>query len=104
MVGSGPTIPKRYLQELIGNSEKTEICTETDQIPSSNCELTLSFSFPCLFQSQTIEFDEGAGAVLRIQPLRTPRDENVYECVAQNSVAEITVNAKLTVLRGKFCN
>lgn len=48
---------------------------------------------------ETIEFDEGAGAVLRIQPLRTPRDENVYECVAQNSVAEITVNAKLTVLR-----
>ncbi|XP_077778137.1 receptor-type tyrosine-protein phosphatase S isoform X5 [Podarcis muralis] len=48
---------------------------------------------------ETIEFDEGAGAVLRIQPLRTPRDENIYECVAQNSVAEITVNAKLTVLR-----
>lgn len=51
---------------------------------------------------QTIEFDEGAGAVLRIQPLRTPRDENVYECIAQNSVAESTVNAKLTVLRGKI--
>ncbi|KAM6466146.1 receptor-type tyrosine-protein phosphatase S isoform 8-T11 [Liasis olivaceus] len=48
---------------------------------------------------ETIEFDEGSGAVLRIQPLRTPRDENIYECVAQNSVAEITVNAKLTVLR-----
>ncbi|XP_042335380.1 receptor-type tyrosine-protein phosphatase S isoform X7 [Sceloporus undulatus] len=48
---------------------------------------------------ETIEFDEGAGAVLRIQPLRTPRDENVYECVAQNPVAEITVSAKLTVLR-----
>ncbi|EHH59099.1 hypothetical protein EGM_09128 [Macaca fascicularis] len=49
---------------------------------------------------ETIEFDESAGAVLRIQPLRTPRDENVYECVAQNSVGEITVHAKLTVLRG----
>ncbi|XP_033051559.1 receptor-type tyrosine-protein phosphatase S isoform X10 [Trachypithecus francoisi] len=48
---------------------------------------------------ETIEFDESAGAVLRIQPLRTPRDENVYECVAQNSVGEITVHAKLTVLR-----
>nr|XP_020649845.1 receptor-type tyrosine-protein phosphatase S isoform X10 [Pogona vitticeps] len=48
---------------------------------------------------ETIEFDEGAGAVLRIQPLRTPRDENVYECVAQNTVAEITISAKLTVLR-----
>ncbi|XP_006152819.1 receptor-type tyrosine-protein phosphatase S isoform X2 [Tupaia chinensis] len=48
---------------------------------------------------ETIEFDESAGAVLRIQPLRTPRDENVYECVAQNAVGEITVHAKLTVLR-----
>uniref|UniRef100_F7D4E3 Receptor-type tyrosine-protein phosphatase S n=1 Tax=Monodelphis domestica TaxID=13616 RepID=F7D4E3_MONDO len=48
---------------------------------------------------ETIEFDESAGAVLRIQPLRTPRDENVYECVAQNPIGEITVHAKLTVLR-----
>ncbi|XP_069505446.1 receptor-type tyrosine-protein phosphatase S isoform X12 [Ambystoma mexicanum] len=48
---------------------------------------------------ETIEFDESAGAVLRIQPLRTPRDENVYECVAQNPHGEVTVNAKLTVLR-----
>uniref|UniRef100_I3N3P5 protein-tyrosine-phosphatase n=1 Tax=Ictidomys tridecemlineatus TaxID=43179 RepID=I3N3P5_ICTTR len=48
---------------------------------------------------ETIEFDESSGAVLRIQPLRTPRDENVYECVAQNPVGEITVHAKLTVLR-----
>ncbi|XP_053514314.1 receptor-type tyrosine-protein phosphatase S isoform X6 [Artibeus jamaicensis] len=48
---------------------------------------------------ETIEFDGSAGAVLRIQPLRTPRDENVYECVAQNSVGEIVVHAKLTVLR-----
>ncbi|XP_044772649.1 receptor-type tyrosine-protein phosphatase S isoform X7 [Neomonachus schauinslandi] len=48
---------------------------------------------------ETIEFDQSAGAVLRIQPLRTPRDENVYECVAQNSVGEVTVHAKLTVLR-----
>ncbi|XP_029327013.1 receptor-type tyrosine-protein phosphatase S isoform X7 [Mus caroli] len=48
---------------------------------------------------ETIDFDESSGAVLRIQPLRTPRDENVYECVAQNSVGEITIHAKLTVLR-----
>lgn len=53
--------------------------------------------------SQTIDFDESSGAVLRIQPLRTPRDENVYECVAQNSVGEITIHAKLTVLRGTHC-
>uniref|UniRef100_A0A8C5TUJ1 Ig-like domain-containing protein n=1 Tax=Malurus cyaneus samueli TaxID=2593467 RepID=A0A8C5TUJ1_9PASS len=50
---------------------------------------------------ETIEFDESAGAVLRIQPLRTPRDENIYECVAQNPHGEVTVHAKLTVLRGK---
>ncbi|KAI1230593.1 hypothetical protein IHE44_0010060 [Lamprotornis superbus] len=49
---------------------------------------------------ETIEFDESAGAVLRIQPLRTPRDENIYECVAQNPHGEVTVHAKLTVLRG----
>nr|XP_033809757.1 receptor-type tyrosine-protein phosphatase S isoform X19 [Geotrypetes seraphini] len=48
---------------------------------------------------ETIEFDESAGAVLRIQPLRAPRDENVYECVAQNAHGEITVSAKLSVLR-----
>ncbi|XP_078525688.1 receptor-type tyrosine-protein phosphatase S isoform X1 [Lissotriton helveticus] len=48
---------------------------------------------------ETIEFDESAGAVLRIQPLRTPRDENLYECVAQNPHGEISVSAKLSVLR-----
>ncbi|XP_025052272.1 receptor-type tyrosine-protein phosphatase S isoform X7 [Alligator sinensis] len=48
---------------------------------------------------ETIEFDESAGAVLRIQPLRTPRDENIYECVAQNLHGEVTVQARLTVLR-----
>ncbi|KAF7202497.1 transcript variant X3 [Nothobranchius furzeri] len=48
---------------------------------------------------ETIEFDEGAGAVLRIQPLRAPRDENTYECVAENSEGEITVSAKLSIIR-----
>ncbi|XP_043909993.1 receptor-type tyrosine-protein phosphatase S-like isoform X4 [Protopterus annectens] len=48
---------------------------------------------------ETIEFDEGAGAVLRIQPLRTPRDENLYECLAENTHGEETVTAKLVVLR-----
>ncbi|KAM9719958.1 receptor-type tyrosine-protein phosphatase S isoform 9-T9 [Menidia menidia] len=47
----------------------------------------------------TIEFDEGAGAVLRIQPLRAPRDENTYECVARNSEGEVTVTAKLSIIR-----
>ncbi|XP_028856349.1 receptor-type tyrosine-protein phosphatase S isoform X21 [Denticeps clupeoides] len=48
---------------------------------------------------ETIEFDEGAGAVLRIQPLRAPRDENIYECVAENSEGETSVHAKLTISR-----
>ncbi|XP_030015778.1 receptor-type tyrosine-protein phosphatase S isoform X8 [Sphaeramia orbicularis] len=47
----------------------------------------------------TIEFDEGAGAVLRIQPLRAPRDENIYECVARNSQGEVSVTAKLAIIR-----
>ncbi|XP_029970714.1 receptor-type tyrosine-protein phosphatase S isoform X2 [Salarias fasciatus] len=47
----------------------------------------------------TIEFDEGAGAVLRIQPLRAPRDENVYECVARNSEGQVSVTAKLSIIR-----
>ncbi|XP_041848311.1 receptor-type tyrosine-protein phosphatase S-like isoform X1 [Melanotaenia boesemani] len=47
----------------------------------------------------TIEFDEGAGAVLRIQPLRAPRDENTYECVARNSDGEVSVTAKLSIIR-----
>lgn len=55
------------------------------------------------FNQQTIEFDEGAGAVLRIQPLRAPRDENIYECVGENSEGEITVNAKLSIIRGESC-
>ncbi|XP_022611102.1 receptor-type tyrosine-protein phosphatase S-like [Seriola dumerili] len=48
---------------------------------------------------ETIEFDEGAGAVLRIQPLRAPRDENIYECVARNSEGEVSVTAKLAIIR-----
>ncbi|XP_056913178.1 receptor-type tyrosine-protein phosphatase S-like isoform X14 [Takifugu flavidus] len=48
---------------------------------------------------ETIEFDEGAGAVLRIQPLRAPRDENTYECVARNSEGEVSVTAKLAIIR-----
>ncbi|KAG2463833.1 PTPRS phosphatase, partial [Polypterus senegalus] len=43
---------------------------------------------------ETIDFDEGAGAVLRIQPLRTPRDENTYECVAENSEGNAVTTAQ----------
>ncbi|XP_060900424.1 receptor-type tyrosine-protein phosphatase S-like isoform X7 [Labrus mixtus] len=48
---------------------------------------------------ETVEFDDGAGAVLRIQPLRAPRDENIYECVARNSEGEVSVTAKLAIIR-----
>ncbi|XP_072373313.1 receptor-type tyrosine-protein phosphatase delta-like isoform X24 [Scyliorhinus torazame] len=48
---------------------------------------------------EVIEFDDGSGSVLRIQPLRTPRDEATYECVASNSVGEISATTRLTVLR-----
>uniref|UniRef100_A0A4W5PAY9 protein-tyrosine-phosphatase n=1 Tax=Hucho hucho TaxID=62062 RepID=A0A4W5PAY9_9TELE len=48
---------------------------------------------------ETIEFDDGAGAVLRIQPLRVPRDENVYECVARNSEGDVATTAKLAIIR-----
>ncbi|XP_068460973.1 receptor-type tyrosine-protein phosphatase S-like isoform X14 [Clinocottus analis] len=48
---------------------------------------------------ETVEFDEGAGAVLRIQPLRAPRDENIYECVARNSEGEVSITAKLAIIR-----
>ncbi|XP_041077040.1 receptor-type tyrosine-protein phosphatase delta isoform X9 [Polyodon spathula] len=48
---------------------------------------------------EVIEFDDGSGSVLRIQPLRTPRDEAIYECVASNSVGETSSSTRLTVLR-----
>ncbi|XP_043856426.1 receptor-type tyrosine-protein phosphatase F isoform X17 [Dromiciops gliroides] len=47
---------------------------------------------------EVIEFDDGAGSVLRIQPLRVHRDEAIYECTATNSLGEINISAKLTVL------
>lgn len=65
--------------------------------------VTLNLGVFSLPARQTIEFDEGAGAVLRIQPLRAPRDENIYECVAENTEGEITVNAKLSIIRGEYC-
>ncbi|XP_067462460.1 receptor-type tyrosine-protein phosphatase F-like [Thunnus thynnus] len=54
-----------------------------------------------IFTSQrfeTVEFDDGSGSVLRIQPLRLNRDEATFECTANNSVGEIKTSAKLTVL------
>lgn len=51
---------------------------------------------------KVIEFDDGSGSVLRIQPLRINRDEAIYECTATNSVGEINTSAKLTVLEGRL--
>ncbi|XP_045885526.1 receptor-type tyrosine-protein phosphatase delta-like [Micropterus dolomieu] len=48
---------------------------------------------------EIIEFDNGSGSVLRIQPLRTIIDEVIYECHASNSAGEVTASARLSVLR-----
>uniref|UniRef100_A0A3Q2CCZ5 Receptor-type tyrosine-protein phosphatase F n=1 Tax=Cyprinodon variegatus TaxID=28743 RepID=A0A3Q2CCZ5_CYPVA len=44
------------------------------------------------------DFEDKSGSVLRIQPLRTSRDEAVYECTATNSAGEISAPARLIVL------
>lgn len=71
-----------------------------------NHSLTLDQTLPTgptvLSCVQVIEFDDGSGSVLRIQPLRTHRDEAIYECTATNSVGEINTSAKLTVLEGEI--
>uniref|UniRef100_W5LJ44 Receptor-type tyrosine-protein phosphatase F n=1 Tax=Astyanax mexicanus TaxID=7994 RepID=W5LJ44_ASTMX len=51
---------------------------------------------------EVIEFDGGSGSVLRIQPLRTHRDEAIYECTATNSAGDINTSAKLTVLEEQY--
>ncbi|XP_077060929.1 protein tyrosine phosphatase receptor type Db isoform X11 [Siphateles boraxobius] len=48
---------------------------------------------------EVIEFEDGSGSVLRVQPLRTPRDEAIYECVASNDRGEISASTRLSVLR-----
>lgn len=69
--------------------------------PSPIVNKKISFNISCLSHLQVIEFDDGSGSVLRIQPLRTPRDEAIYECVASNSVGELSATTRLTVLRGR---
>lgn len=71
---------------------KVPRCTPPQKSPLTCC---------CLSHLQVIEFDDGSGSVLRIQPLRTPRDEAIYECVASNSVGETSATTRLTVLRGR---
>lgn len=71
------------------------------------CPLQISFNEEFitnvfLFLEKVIEFDDGSGSVLRIQPLRVLRDEAIYECMATNSVGEINTSAKLTVLEGRW--
>uniref|UniRef100_A0A4W5LXT8 protein-tyrosine-phosphatase n=1 Tax=Hucho hucho TaxID=62062 RepID=A0A4W5LXT8_9TELE len=50
---------------------------------------------------EVIDYEDGSGSVLRIQPLRTPRDEAVYECHVSNPAGEITALCRLNVLRGE---
>lgn len=105
--GCGSSVTCRSVQSQAGcvGDCGAGVCSGCVLVPGVSSEAaTQGHSWcVCLFASvpQTIEFDESAGAVLRIQPLRTPRDENIYECVAQNPHGEVTVHAKLTVLRGK---
>lgn len=66
-------------------------------------ECSLGYVTKLLFSlEKVIEFDDGSGSVLRIQPLRINRDEAIYECTATNSVGEINTSAKLTVLEGRW--
>ncbi|KAL0970726.1 hypothetical protein UPYG_G00246430 [Umbra pygmaea] len=53
---------------------------------------------------EVIEFDDGSGSVLRIQPLRKYRDETIYECIASNTAGKIKSSAKLTVFEGNTSN
>lgn len=71
------------------------------KVPRSLWTKKTPLTLSCLSHLQVIEFDDGSGSVLRIQPLRTPRDEAIYECVASNSVGEISATTRLTVLRGR---
>lgn len=71
-------------------------------LPSSFSFLFFLLCSALLRLSQVIEFDDGSGSVLRIQPLRIHRDEAIYECTATNSAGEINTSAKLTVLEGKI--
>lgn len=73
------------------------------QASVTDCEQKNSFNISCFSHLQVIDFDDGSGSVLRIQPLRTPRDEAIYECVASNTVGELSATTRLTVLRGRCC-
>uniref|UniRef100_A0A8C4Q4Q6 protein-tyrosine-phosphatase n=1 Tax=Eptatretus burgeri TaxID=7764 RepID=A0A8C4Q4Q6_EPTBU len=39
---------------------------------------------------EVIQFSEGLGSVLRIQPLRTPSDDGIYQCTISNGLGEVT--------------
>lgn len=47
------------------------------------------------------EFSNG-GALLRIEPVKTGRDDATYECVAENGVGDaVSAEATLVVFEGK---
>jgi netrin-G3 ligand len=48
------------------------------------------------------EYPAGGAALLRIEPVRTARDDASYECVAENGVGDaVNSDAILTVYEGK---
>lgn len=91
----------KHMLNTTNSSQCLPEMSETDmnfnKMPQTDDYLNASLPF----SGQVIEFDDSSGSVLRIQPLRTHRDEAIYECTASNSVGEINTSAKLTVLEGK---
>uniref|UniRef100_UPI00358DE534 receptor-type tyrosine-protein phosphatase delta-like isoform X2 n=1 Tax=Myxine glutinosa TaxID=7769 RepID=UPI00358DE534 len=49
---------------------------------------------------EVIQFSEGLGSVLRIQPLRTPSDDGIYQCTISNGLGEVSATSTLTVQPG----
>ncbi|KAI4499545.1 hypothetical protein M0802_005441, partial [Mischocyttarus mexicanus] len=53
-------------------------------------------------QSRYLVHNYDHGALLRIEPVRSGRDNYVYECVAENGVGDaVTAEASLTIYEGK---
>lgn len=51
----------------------------------------------------TVLEQPGGVSILRIEPVRSGRDDAPYECVAENGVGDaVSADATLTVYEGKF--
>ena len=61
----------------------------------------LQTCLPLFSRYQINEFP--GGSLLRIEPVRKKREDNEFECVAENGVGDqVTATAKLDVYDGKF--